>query len=64
MLNVYLGVEMLTSISTIESLLETWQQLEDEMRRRYMEEMRQIEDLQMLEDADTGAREFYVESTG
>ena len=44
--------------------LATWQQLEDEMRQRYMDEMRRIEELRILEEADTGRREFFVESTG
>lgn len=44
--------------------LATWQQLEDEMRQRYMDEMRRITKLCMLEEADTGRREFFVESTG
>ena len=46
------------------SQLSTWQQLEDEMRQRYMDEMRQIEQLQELEVAETGRREFNIESTG
>ena len=46
------------------SQLSTWQQLEDEMRQRYMDEMRQIEQLQELEAAETGRREFCIESTG
>ncbi len=44
--------------------LATWQQLEDEMRQRYMDEMRRVEQLRILEEADTGRREFFVESTG
>lgn len=47
-----------------QSQIATFQQLEEEMRQRYMDEMRQIEELRMLEAADTGRREFYVESTG
>ena len=46
------------------SQLSTWQQLEDEMRQRYMDEMRQIEQLQELEAAETGRREFCIEFTG
>lgn len=46
------------------SQLSTWQQLEEEMRQRYMDEMRLIEQLRQIEELDTGRREFYVESTG
>ena len=46
------------------SSLSTWKQLEDEMRRNYMDEMRRIEELRNIEDADSGRREFYIKSTG
>lgn len=46
------------------SQLSTWQQLEDEMRQRYMDEMRQIEQLQELENAESGRRELCIETTG
>ena len=44
--------------------LSTWQQLEDEMRQRYMDEMRQVEQLRQMEEVDSGRREIYVETTG
>ncbi|KAL8797189.1 MAG: hypothetical protein Q9195_000656 [Heterodermia aff. obscurata] len=47
-----------------QSQLAMWEQLEDEMRKSYMDEMRKIEYLRAIEDADTAAREFCVQSTG
>lgn len=42
----------------------TWQQLEEEMRRLYMDEFRQLQEPQTLEEEDDGHRELIVESTG
>lgn len=47
-----------------QTVLAGWQQLEEEMRQLYMDEMRQLRELQDLETADSGHREFKVESTG
>ena len=44
--------------------LSTWQQLENEMRETYMDEMRCLQTIQFLEDTEVGHREFCVESTG
>ena len=44
--------------------LAMWQQLEEEMRQAYMDEMRQLHELENLEAIDSGHREFKVESTG
>jgi len=44
--------------------LATWQRLEEEMRQLYMDEMRQLQELQQMEDGDNGHRELRVESTG
>ena len=47
-----------------QSRLAVWEQLEDEMRKRYTDEMRKIEYFRAIEDADTAGREFCVQSTG
>ena len=47
-----------------QSQLAVWEQLEDEMRKRYIDEMRKIEHVRAIEDADTAGREFCVQSTG
>ena len=47
-----------------QSQLAMWENLEDEMRKSYMDELRKIEDLRAIEDADTAKREFCVQSTG
>lgn len=44
--------------------LATWQQLEEEMRQLYMDEMRQLQELRTMEEEDKGNRELKVESTG
>lgn len=41
-----------------------WQDLEDEMRKAYMDDTRQLEQIQKLEESEEGSREFQVESTG
>ena len=41
-----------------------WQDLEAEMRQRYMDEMRRLQEIQALEGSGTGNREFLIESTG
>lgn len=46
------------------SVLSSWFELEDEMRRTYMDEMRCLREIQFLESTDEGSREFIVESTG
>ena len=47
-----------------QSALANWQQLEEEMRRLYMDEMRQLRELQDVEATDSGYRELKVDSTG
>ena len=47
-----------------QSQLAMWQHLEEEMRKSYMDELRKIEELRAIEDADTARREFCVQSTG
>ena len=47
-----------------QSQLTIWEHLEDEMRKNYMDEMRKIEEVRKIEDADTARREFCVQSTG
>ena len=42
----------------------TWQGLEDVMRKAYMDDTRQLEQIQRLEEKEEGSREFQVESTG
>ena len=46
------------------SVLSSWFELEDEMRRTYMDEMRRLREIQFLELTDEGSREFKVETTG
>lgn len=47
-----------------ETTLAGWQQLEEEMRKAYMDEMRQLQVLRTAEELDTGERVFKNESTG
>ena len=47
-----------------QTALATWQQLEEDMRQAYEDEMRQLHELEKLEAADSGCRELKVESTG
>ena len=43
---------------------QTWQELEDNLKQIYLDDMRQIEEIQRLEAEEDGGREFVVESTG
>ena len=45
------------------SLLE-WKKLEEEMKKKYMDDMRQLEEIKRLEAEEDGYREFSVEATG
>ena len=44
--------------------LSTWHDLEDEMRQAYMDDMRQLQEIQDVEDQEEGSKEFRIESTG
>ncbi|KAI4290484.1 MAG: hypothetical protein L6R35_000238 [Caloplaca aegaea] len=46
------------------SVITTWEKLEQEMQRQYMDDMRQLQGLEALEETDEGYREFVVEQTG
>ncbi|KAI4095920.1 MAG: hypothetical protein Q9206_000152 [Seirophora lacunosa] len=46
------------------SIITTWENLEAEMHRQYMDDMRQLQEIQALEEMDEGYREFVVEKTG
>ncbi|KAL8710357.1 MAG: hypothetical protein Q9220_005127 [cf. Caloplaca sp. 1 TL-2023] len=46
------------------SVVVTWQRLEEEMRRLYEDEMRQLRETAAMEAMDEGDREFLVEKTG
>lgn len=46
------------------SFIKTWEQLEEKMHQQYMDDMRQLQELQALEAMDEGRREFVVEKTG
>ncbi|KAL8723097.1 MAG: hypothetical protein Q9225_000568, partial [Loekoesia sp. 1 TL-2023] len=46
------------------STIATWQQLEEKMQQQYMDDMRQLQELESLEAVDEGDREFVVETTG
>ena len=47
-----------------EKALLEWQNLEAEMKEKYMDDMRHLEEIEKLEAAEDGHREFSVESTG
>ena len=49
---------------THQSALATYERLEEQMTKMYMDEMRQLQELEMLEGAEDAYREFKVESTG
>lgn len=42
----------------------TWRQLEEKMQELYMDDMRQLQELELLEGIEEGDREFAVEKTG
>ncbi|KAL8908051.1 MAG: hypothetical protein Q9207_001030 [Kuettlingeria erythrocarpa] len=44
--------------------LTTWDQLEEKMQRQYMDDMRQLQELEAAEENEGGYREFVVEKTG
>ncbi|KAL8928886.1 MAG: hypothetical protein Q9208_001664 [Pyrenodesmia sp. 3 TL-2023] len=46
------------------SIITTWKQLEEKMQQQYMDEMRQLQELETTEEAEEGYREFIVEKTG
>ncbi|KAI4240417.1 MAG: hypothetical protein L6R40_005128 [Gallowayella cf. fulva] len=46
------------------STVKTWQELEDAMRRQYMDDMRRFQELEELEAIEEGDRELLVEKTG
>ena len=45
-------------------LLENWKTLEQQMKEMYMDELRQVEELERLESGEQGYREFFIPSTG
>ena len=47
-----------------EKTLLEWHKLEAEMKERYMDDMRYIEEIERLEAQEDGHREFIIESTG
>lgn len=46
------------------SLVSAWQELEADMMKRYMDDMRQLQEIQAMECQEYGHREFLVKSTG
>ena len=46
------------------SAVKAWQDLEEEMKRKYMDDMRHLEEVHAQEDMEEDCREFVVESTG
>lgn len=46
------------------SIITTWKQLEEKMQQQYMDDMRQLQELETAEEAEEGCREFVVEKTG
>ena len=49
---------------TDSAALHNWQKLEEEMKQKYMDDMRHLEDIYAQEDTEDDSREFVVESTG
>lgn len=47
-----------------EKILLEWQELEAEIKEKYMNDMRQLELIEEAESQEEGYREFLVESTG
>ena len=45
-------------------LTKGWQLLEEDMKQKYMDDMRQVNEYQRLERSNSGTREFFIESTG
>lgn len=41
-----------------------WERLEEEMKEKYMDDMRELEELEVLESKEVDAREYVIESTG
>lgn len=46
------------------STFATWRQLEEKMQKQYMDDMRQLKELELLEATEEGDGEFRVERTG
>ena len=47
-----------------EKTLLKWYNIEAEMKEKYMDDMRHVEEIERLEAQEDGHREFIIESTG
>lgn len=47
-----------------EKTLLEWYEIEAEMKEKYMDDMRHVEEIERLEAQEDGHREFIIESTG
>ncbi|KAL8749859.1 MAG: hypothetical protein Q9184_006637, partial [Pyrenodesmia sp. 2 TL-2023] len=56
-------VIMLAEVDDV-SIITTWKQLEEKMQQQYMDDMRQLQELETAEEAEEGCREFIIEKTG
>ena len=47
-----------------EKILLEWYKIEEEMKEKYMDDMRHVEEIERLEAQEDGHREFIIQSTG